>query len=150
MRIQHSDRFVVYKRLSVSWLHCFITNKVRYLKVQDLDSYKIAYMLSNYVWNIVVCWNLFEKKTLGDQFVRAIDSISANLAEGYGRYGKKDKIKFYYYSFGSLRESEDWLAKATARRLLTSEQSVYIKQRLELLPKYIYQLIQYTNEKLKE
>ncbi|MCK4639103.1 MAG: four helix bundle protein, partial [Bacteroidales bacterium] len=25
----------------------------------------------------------------------AADSISANIAEGFGRYHKKDKIKFY-------------------------------------------------------
>lgn len=36
------------------------------------------------------------------QIINAIDSISANIAEGFGRYGKKDKIKFYYYSFGSV------------------------------------------------
>ena len=29
------------------------------------------------------------------QYIRAIDSISSNLAEGFGRYHKKDKIHFY-------------------------------------------------------
>ncbi|MBA4411197.1 MAG: four helix bundle protein [Bacteroidota bacterium] len=47
------------------------------------------------------------QKTIGAQFIEAADSISANIAEGFGRYHKKDKIKFYYYSRGSTFESTD-------------------------------------------
>jgi len=34
------------------------------------------------------------KKHVGGQFVEVADSISANIADGFGRYNKKDKIKF--------------------------------------------------------
>lgn len=67
----------------------------KYLQLNDISSYKRAFILSNYVWNIVITWDWFVKRTVGVQFVSAIDSISANIAEGFGRYGKKDKIKFY-------------------------------------------------------
>jgi four helix bundle protein len=42
-----------------------------------------------------VAWPAFNRDTVGKQFVQALDSISANLAEGFGRYNKKDKINFY-------------------------------------------------------
>lgn len=63
---------------------------MKYLQLNDIDCYKRALNLSNYVWNIVIEWKYFEKQTVGIQFVTAIDSISANIAEGFGRYGKKD------------------------------------------------------------
>lgn len=122
----------------------------KYLQLNDIGCYKRAFNLSNYVWKIVIEWEWFEKKTVGSQFVSAIDSISANLAEGFGRYGKKDKIKFYYYSFGSLKESFDWNEKAKIRNFLKEDDYIYIFHELQLLPKEIHQLIKFTNEKLKQ
>ena len=123
---------------------------MKYLRLNDIDSYKRALSLSNYVWNIISFWEWFSKQTVGNQFVRAIDSISANIAEGFGRYNKKDKIKFYHYSFGSLKESFDWNEKSKTRKLLTIDQYDYILNELQALPKEINQLIQFTNQRLKE
>jgi len=123
---------------------------MRYLQLNDIDCYKRALALSNYVWDIVLRWEWFAKKTIGVQFVTAMDSISANIAEGFGRYGKKDKTKFYYYSFGSVKESLDWNEKSKIRKLLTEEQYQHILNELQALPKEIHQLIKFTNDKLKE
>jgi len=121
----------------------------KYLKLNDISSYKIAFNLSNYVWDIIISWDYFSKNTVGKQFVRAIDSISANIAEGFGRYGKKDKIRFYRYSFGSLKECFDWNEKSKVRKLISKEEYQYIFTELDKLPKEINTLIKYTNEKLK-
>jgi len=86
---------------------------------------------------------------LGKQLVNSTDSISANIAEGFGRYHKKEKIHFYRYSFGSMKETQDWIKKATQRKLISENDEIYITQRLDKLPKLINQLIKYTNEKLK-
>jgi four helix bundle protein len=123
---------------------------MRYLQLNDIDCYKRALRLANYVWDITTAWNWFAQRTVGTQFVTAIDSISANIAEGFGRYGKKDKCKFYYYSFGSAKESLDWNEKSKHRKLLSEEQYNHILKELQTLPKEIHQLIQFTNEKLKD
>ena len=73
---------------------------MNYLKLNDITAYRESFNLSNKIWSIVISWDYFAKDTVGKQFVRAIDSVSANIAEGFGRYGKKDKIKFYRYSYG--------------------------------------------------
>src|SRR3990170_2166866 len=83
-----------------------------FLQLNDVQPYKTALKLSNYVWEIVIRWDYFTKDTVGKQFVKAVDSISANIAEGFGRYSKKDNIKFFRYSFGSLYESLDWNEKS--------------------------------------
>jgi four helix bundle protein len=123
---------------------------MKYLTLNNIDCYKRSLALSNYVWDIVINWDYFAKKTIGAQFVDAVDSVSANIAEGFGRYGKKDKVKFYRYSFGSMKESCDWNQKAITRKLITKEQYDHILGELLKLPKEINQLIGFTNERLKE
>lgn len=43
---------------------------------------------------------------LKDQMLRASSSIALNLAEGSGRYTKRDQVKFYQIALGSLRECQ--------------------------------------------
>jgi four helix bundle protein len=121
----------------------------KYLTLNDIESYKISFHLSNYTWNLVVKWDFFARDTVGNQFVRSMDSISANLAEGFGRYSKKDKIKFFRYSFGSLHESLDWNQKCKVRGLIKEDEYQHILTELQKLPRSIHHLINFTNEKLK-
>jgi len=113
----------------------------KYLQLNDIGAYKISFKLSNYIWSLVINWDYFAKDTIGKQFVRSIDSISSNIVEGFGRYNKKDKIKFYRYSYGSIQESLDWNEKARIRKLLSNEAYNYIFQELQKLPKLVNQLI---------
>ena len=122
---------------------------MKYRDYFDLSAYQISYQLSNIVWEVVVKWDPFAKRTVGRQFVDAVDSISANIAEGFGRYSKKDKVHFYRYSFGSLKESMSWLEKSFYRKLLTEKEYHEIKGLMDKLPKEINTLIKYTNEKLE-
>ncbi len=52
----------------------------KFLKLNDIEAYKTAFKLSNYIWDIVIRWEYFAKDTVGKQFVKAVDSISANIA----------------------------------------------------------------------
>ena len=121
----------------------------RILLFSDIDAYKKAFDLSNYIWNMVITWDNFPKFTIGKQLVEAVDSISVNISEGYGRYGKKDKIHFYHYSNGSLFESIDWINKAKVRGLITKEQHEFISKIQSELPYDLNRLIKYTNTKFK-
>lgn len=122
--------------------------KKEYLTVDKLSCYKSSFDLSNFAWNLVVKWQHFAKQPIGEQLVTAIDSISANIAEGFGRYSKKDKIKFYYISYASVLESIDWVKKAFIRKLLSKKDYEFLLRELSTLPKEIHYLIGYTNKKL--
>ena len=119
-----------------------------YLMLNDISAYKVSFTLSNYIWQIVIKWNYFEKDTVSKQLISAVDSISANIAEGSGRYGKKDKIHFYRYSFGSLKESQDWIEKSKIRNLISAEEYKYISEILSKLPRESNYLIKFTDENL--
>lgn len=121
----------------------------KYLKLNDIEAYKISFKLSNLVWDVVIKWDYFAKDTVGKQFTRAIDSISANIAEGFGRYNKKDKVKFFRYSLGSVYESLDWNEKAHSRSIIGQDDYSLIFTELMKLPKSINSLILFTNKKLQ-
>ena len=94
----------------------------------------MAEELADKVWNICTRWDYFAKGKIGKQLVRAVDSISANLAEGHGRYHFRDRLRFCYYARGSLEETKAWLSKAERRSLMPEEQSP-VKEITEILPK---------------
>jgi four helix bundle protein len=123
---------------------------MNYLKINDIEAYNIGFNFSNKVWDLVIVWSYLAQKTIGAQFIDAADSISANIAEGFGRYHKKDKIKFYHYSRGSVLECVDCLEKSKVRNLITPEQYNDLRNELEKLPKAINSLIKYTDQQLKE
>jgi four helix bundle protein len=121
----------------------------KYLTLNKISSYTAAFSLSNFVWENIVKWDIFAKRTVGSQFVRSIDSISANIAEGFGRHGKKDKIVFYRIARASVYESLDWLEKSKRRNLIQEKEYKYVFQILKALPRDINSLIKYTNDNLK-
>ena len=122
----------------------------KYLEVDDLEVYNLSFDLSNRIWDIVMGWNVFAQNTIGSQFVRSVDSISANISEGYGRFGKKDKIKFYRISRASVLETKDWLKKSFKRKLINDEVYSEIFKDLNRIPRLLNGLIKITNEKLKQ
>ena len=123
-------------------------NEKKHYQLNDLEVYKASFNLSNYVWDRVEQWNHFAKQAVGIQYVTAIDSISANIAEGFGRHGKRDKINFYRYARGSVYECLNWNEKCKVRKLLTQEEYEHIFAVLQKLPKMVNSLIKLTNDNL--
>lgn len=120
----------------------------KFLHLKDLMAYKTSFYLSNTLWDLITTWDSLARYTIGQQLIRAIDSISANIAEGFGRYHKKDKQKFYYNARGSVYESLDWIQKAKIRKLLSEEEYKEIYNKLIELPKEINALIYWTENHL--
>lgn len=119
-------------------------------KLNDITAYKVGKTLSNEVWGEVSKWDILAKKTVGEQLIRSMDSVSANIAEGFGRFHKKDKIKFYYNARASLFESAHWINLASERELISRTLHSRWLDMLRKLPKQINILIKLTSENLKQ
>lgn len=88
------------------------------MRLEELKVYQMSMDLGEEVWNIVVKWEYFPKDVIGKQLVKAVDSVAANLSEGFGRFHYKENKHFGYYSRGSLYETKTWLVKASNRCLI--------------------------------
>lgn len=75
----------------------------------DLNAWKEAHRLALLIYKCTNDFPLNEKYSLIDQMRRAAVSISSNIAEGFSRQSKKEKIQFYYTSKGSLTELQNQL-----------------------------------------
>jgi four helix bundle protein len=87
-------------------------------RFRDLVAYRVARSLADDLRHDVIAWASFDRWTVGAQLVRAADSIGANIAEAYGRYGIPDKRRFLHIARGSLFETEHWVDCASERGLL--------------------------------
>ena len=88
------------------------------MKLEELQVYQLSMEIAERIWNIVIKWDYFAKDTIGKQLIKAVDSIAANLAEGFGRFHYKENRQFGYYSRGSLYETTTWITKANNCNLI--------------------------------
>ena len=94
---------------------------MKYIPLDNLEIYQLSRKLSEIGWVIYSGLGWEDKKTMGSQFIRATDSVGANIAEGYGRFHYLDQIKFYYNSRGSLNECNDyWIELLKERGKISS------------------------------
>jgi four helix bundle protein len=101
----------------------------KFISLKNLEVYQLARELSKRGWEIYKEMDWQTKKTMGGQFIGSLDSIGANIAEGYGRYHYLDQIKFYYNARGSLREScEHWLELLMERKTIDEKTYQEMKQ----------------------
>jgi len=101
------------------------------MKLEEFRVYQLSMEIAEKIWIIVDGWDCFAKDTIGLQLVRAVDSVAANLSEGFGRYHYKETIHFSYYSRGSLFETRTWLTKARNRNLLKSNDYELFDKQIE-------------------
>lgn len=104
-----------------------------YHNLEDLEVYQLSETFSDEIWFLVHEWDYFAKDTVGKQIVRSADSISANIAEGYGRYHYKENKNFCFFSRGSILETKGWLKKAQNRNLIDEERFCMLYDKLQLI-----------------
>lgn len=91
------------------------------MELGKLEIYQLSLKLSSEIWDVYESLPKNLKYNIGDQSLRSVDSIGANIAEGYGRFHYKDSVKFYYNARGSLWESKHWIYLLYRRGLLEKD-----------------------------
>ena len=119
------------------------------MKLGNLEVYNMALKLSDQIWEIYIGLERDLKYNIGNQVIRSIDSIGANIAEGYGRFHYKDSVKFYYNARGSLWESKHWILLLYKRDLINKEKFEQLVSDLELLGKKLNGFIKTIKNKSK-
>jgi len=107
----------------------------------DLNAWKEAYELVILVYKLTDKFPVKENYALTGQMRRSVVSISSNIAEGFSRRGKREKILFYSTSLGSLTELQSQVLIAKGVGHLTEEDVAAINERLTVVHKLINGLI---------
>jgi four helix bundle protein len=92
-----------------------------FIPLEKFDVYNLARDLSRLAWEIYEPMDWQTKKVIGDQFITAVDSVSANFSEAFGRFHYLDKIKFCYNSRGSLYEANNWAEILFERKIISED-----------------------------
>jgi four helix bundle protein len=97
---------------------------------EDLQCYKLALDVMVNAHQLADKLPAKERYDLAQQMRRASKSVSANIAEGYGRFHYLDTLRFYSIARGSLNETLNHLITA---KLLGYTSEEYYQQFYELV-----------------
>ncbi len=78
-------------------------------RFEDLRVWQVAQDYAVLIYRLTKLFPEDERFGITIQMRRCTYSISANIAEGFGRRTKKDKSHFYTMAYGSLLETRNFL-----------------------------------------
>ncbi len=88
-----------------------------------------------------------EQFGLTNQLRRAKVSITSNIAEGFVRKNKKEKIQFYFMSLGSLAEVQNQILIALDVKYIKSQDYEKVFEQTETIGRLLNSLIKATNNR---
>lgn len=92
-----------------------------YKGYKDLDCYKKSRELRIFISDLVKKFPIEEKYLLVLQIRRASRSVTATIAEGYGRFTYTDTRNFFIMARGSVTETMEHLTTAFDEKYITDE-----------------------------
>lgn len=110
----------------------------------DLFVWQEGHTLVVSIYKVTKSFPREELYSLVDQIRRAASSVTANIAEGFGRRSYKEKVQFYYQAQGSLLEVKNFLLIAKDVGYLSEEQLRVLMQNADQTHKLLQGFIQKT------
>ena len=120
------------------------------LGITDLEVWKKARAFRNEISKLSKSFPSEEKYKLVDQIIRSSRSISANIAEGHGRYHFQENIQFCRTARGSLLETFDHLTVALDEGYLSEDNFIIYNAQYEELIKMLNGYITYLKKRKEE
>lgn len=112
-------------------------------KVTDIETYNMAHRFAMNIFLLSKEFPKEEKYSLTDQIVRSSRSISANIAEGWGKRIYENEFKRHLvYSLGSLEETKTWLKFAAECQYISDEKYDELAKELDNIGGKIFRLYQ--------
>ena len=119
-------------------------------KLTELETYKTARNFRNEIALIARTLPKEEQYNLINQLIRSSRSISANIAEGYGRFHYQENIQFCRQARGSLFETFEHITLAFDEKYISEETHSDLKGKCEHLLKLINGYISYLKMRKNE
>ena len=107
----------------------------------DLEIWKLSHQLVLDIYKITGRFPKREEYRLISQLIRAVTSIPANIAEGMGRYTRKEFINFLVIARGSVEECKYLILLSNDLKYLELSTYNNLKEQFDVLGKMINTLI---------
>ena len=120
---------------------------MKYLSFEAMPVWKLAMDIAKQIFEITVLLPRSEDYGLTSQIRRSAVSISANLAEGFGRETGPDKKKFYIISRGSAFETKSHLIYGNSVNYFSNKQVKLITIQIDNLIHELNKLIKSLNNR---
>lgn len=117
---------------------------------EKLEAWKLARAFRRSIYQVSKTFPPSEKFGLTSQVERAASSITANLAEGAGRLGFKDKIRFVNMAYASCLEVLDHIIGAHDLGYIDEDKYVELRLQLDQVVSKIERFTAYLNKKGSE
>jgi four helix bundle protein len=92
-------------------------------------------------WSQELIESISKKTSTRDHLERAGDSIALNIAEGNGKFSRKDRARFFQIAHGSALESAACLDLLVARRCCPADAIVRGKAVLEEIVRMLFTML---------
>ena len=103
----------------------------------DIKAWQFAHQFVIDVYTITRKFPDTERFGLCSQFQRAAVSIAANIAEGYKKLSKADKLRFFNISQGSLEECRYYILLSKDLQYISVETYTFLNDNIEELSKIL-------------
>ncbi|MBR6445900.1 MAG: four helix bundle protein [Prevotella sp.] len=104
---------------------------------KDIKAWQLAHQFVKDVYKATRSFPEMERYGLCQQFQRAAVSIPANIAEGYKRLSKQEKLRFMNISQGSLEECRYYILLSKDLEYITPETHDYLNDEIEKVSWYL-------------
>lgn len=118
-----------------------MVDRVKIQRFEDLGTWQESQNLAVKVYKLTAGFPQEEKFGLTNQLRRAASSVSANIAEGFGRQTQKDKLHFYIIAYGSLLETKSFLYLANKLKFVDSAELGLHLEKVEACQKLLNALM---------
>lgn len=109
----------------------------------DLNAWKEGHKLVLMIYETTNNFPSIEKFGLVSQMRRCVVSITSNIAEGFSRKSKKEKIQFYFISLGLITELQNQLLISRDLKFIKEKDFQEIGQQTVIVQKITNGLIKF-------
>lgn len=117
--------------------------------IENFKTYKMAERLEIFLHKLTKKFPVDEKYRMVDQIRRASGAISSNIAESYGRYSYKEKIRYMHIARGESYELKQLIIRSEKKNYIKKDSLQFIDSRIIELIKCINGYIRFLKKEMQ-
>lgn len=118
--------------------------------IENFKIYNLAERIEIFLHKLTNKFPVDEKYRMVDQIRRASNAISSNIAEGYGRYSFREKIRYMHIARGEAYELKQLIVRSWKKEYIKEESSQFIDSKIIELIKGINGYKKFLKNKIQE